>query len=514
MFRDSAQLHRKQTGRVLTVQQGEGFRDLVKVGKRLNKKYGEMAKYAGVDKTVKKNIKESLPTIEQKLKQVGISDKVIKPISNEVNKKLGGAMNNKYGLPKDAYKSAIDKPFEIYGTGWFDDMISTLAVLPIPGVSCMARTVAIVKTAVDTATSDEPTKAFGGVVSNIADTVNKIAPPGIKEITQPGKMLLESVGFGMMKPSDREQIVKTGVKHLYALLNNVKVENLPREKANQILVARKTVAQALPKLRELKGKGIVKDAAVRLYAYLTGQDPRQLTEKQRREAEEFEKEHFKEARENERDRQRRIREAKERDLEKKRKLYEKLKGGCADCDEIIGEGIFDFLSKKIINPATRKFTKTMIAHKFGDRYAEAIDKAMERQFKENPKLVLQRLTSKDFWEKSFKTTSQFLKNDASLKKFKKPIGDALNFIPVVGSEMKKGWEKLTKDEGKAKETDLAEDLNKSVRKIQAQEKLFKKYGISPPPLVFGFASAEGYKKTLDEYLIKNKTQLMKMKNEN
>jgi len=140
-------------------------------------------------------------------------------------------------------------------------MISTLAVLPIPGVSCMARTVAVVKTAVDTATSDEPAKAFGGVIGDIAETVNKVAPPFLKEVTEPGEMYVKSIGFGMMKPSDREQIVKTGVKHLYELLNNIKVENLPREKANQVLVAKKTVAQTLPKLRELRGKGFAEGNA-------------------------------------------------------------------------------------------------------------------------------------------------------------------------------------------------------------------------------------------------------------
>ena len=263
MFRKSAELHRKQTGKALSVQKGEGFKDLIKIGKRLNNKYGKMAKYIGADKEVKKNVKKSLPTIEQKLKKVGVSDKVIKPISKEVNKALGGAMTKKYGLPADAYKYAIDKPMgpEIYGTGWFDDMISTLAVLPIPGVSCMARTVAVVKTAVDTATSDEPAKAFGGVIGDIAETVNKVAPPFLKEVTEPGEMYVKSIGFGMMKPSDREQIVKTGVKHLYELLNNIKVENLPREKANQVLVAKKTVAQTLPKLRELRGKGFAEGNA-------------------------------------------------------------------------------------------------------------------------------------------------------------------------------------------------------------------------------------------------------------
>lgn len=198
------------------------------------------------------------------------------------------------------------------------------------------------------------------------------------------------------------------------------------------------------------------------------------------------------------------------------------RGGCYGCrrcpymteEEYMlqnGEGFFDFLSKKIINPATRKFTKTMVANKLGDRFAESIDKGMELQFKKNPTLVLKSLTSKDFWEKSLKTTQDFLKNDKSLKKFKKPIGAALNAIPVVGSEMKTGWEKLTQDEGKAKETDLAEQLNRGVRRIQQEEKLFKKYGISPPPLPFGFASAEGYKRALDEYIEKNKIQLMKMK---
>ena len=326
MFRSNAQIHRKQTGKYLSVQKGEGFGDLIKAGKRLSAKYGKMAKYVGADKVVKKNIKKSLPTIEQKLKRAGVSDKVIKPIAKEVNKKLGGAMGKKYGLPADAYKLAIANPMskEIYGTGWFDDMISTLAVLPIPGVSCIARTVAIVKTAVDTATSDEPTKAFGGVVSDIANTVNKVAPPFLKEITEPAKMYAETVGFGMMKPSDREQIVKTGVKHLHSLLDNIKTQNLPREKANQVIMAKKTVAQALPKLKELKGKGIIADTAKQVYAYLTGKDAYNLTAKDKRLNKEFEKQHFNEGRQAEREKKRRARELKIKADAERKALFDRM----------------------------------------------------------------------------------------------------------------------------------------------------------------------------------------------
>ena len=48
-----------------------------------------MVQTFGVDKTVKKSLKESLPTIEQKLKQAGVPEKVIVPLSSAVNKQLG-----------------------------------------------------------------------------------------------------------------------------------------------------------------------------------------------------------------------------------------------------------------------------------------------------------------------------------------------------------------------------------------------------------------------------------------
>ena len=127
-----------------------------------------------------------------------------------------------------------------------------------------------------------------------------------------------------MKPSDREQIVKTGVKHLHSLLDNIKTQNLPREKANQVIMAKKTVAQALPKLKELKGKGIIADTAKQVYAYLTGKDAYNLTAKDKRLNKEFEKQHFNEGRQAEREKKRRARELKIKADAERKALFDRM----------------------------------------------------------------------------------------------------------------------------------------------------------------------------------------------
>lgn len=251
MFRSSLDSQRKNNGKYLSIQTGSGI-DLAKVGKRLSKKYAPMAQTFGIDKTVKKTLKESLPTIEQKLKQAGVPEKVIVPISSAVNKQLGKGMIEKYGMPSDSYDPAILTPMLIKGSGFFDDLISTLAVLPIPGVSCIARTVAIVKTAVDTATSDEPVKAFGGVVSDLAENLNKMVPAPLKLVTDPAEQFVKSVGFGMVDPSHKETIVKVGVKHISDLLNNIDTKDLPRDQANKVLSAQKSAFQAYREINRMK----------------------------------------------------------------------------------------------------------------------------------------------------------------------------------------------------------------------------------------------------------------------
>lgn len=193
---------------------------------------------------------------------------------------------------------------------------------------------------------------------------------------------------------------------------------------------------------------------------------------------------------------------------KKNMVHIVHKGGFFNIEDLAKKAVTQ-VSKDIINPTIRTFTKQMVTHKFGKKQAEAIDKAMKRQLDENPTLALKKLTDKDFWNDAFKTTHEFLKNDATMKRWKEPIGDVLSLIPVVGDVMEQGWKQLTEEDGK--ETDLKEDLNKVVRKIQAEEKLFKKYGIPTPPIAIGFASAEGYKKAIDDYRTKYKKELLKMK---
>jgi hypothetical protein len=301
---------------------GNIFKKIAKMGDRLNKRYSGIAKMTGADKVVKAKLKKSLPTIESKLSKAGVSAKVIKPLSKEINKKLGGAyvkigkqnqvgegiikdaLTRLYAMisNKDPYDVGVDKKKEkdiyntIYkeqeqgerdkkarqrelkrkadeerralfdkmsfgsgcgcveqvGTGWFDDMISTLAVLPIPGISCIARTVAVVKTAVDVATSDHPAKAFGGVVGDLAETVDKIAPPFLKEFSTPGKEYVKAIGFGAISPADTTKMLKVGVNHLDALLDNIVLDTLPKKKKNQILNAKRKVKQALPEINKLK----------------------------------------------------------------------------------------------------------------------------------------------------------------------------------------------------------------------------------------------------------------------
>jgi len=241
MFRSNAELQRKQNGKYLSVQTGKGFKDLLKMGQRLNKKYSKIAKATGADTLIKTTLKTNLPTIEQKLQSAGISDKIIKPLSGAINKQLGEGYRNQ--LDREKLNYMIENPMgkEIYGTGWFDDLVSVFAVLPIPGISCIARTVAIVKTAVDTATSDEPVKAFGGIVSDLGNTVTNILPPGLKQIGEAGVGLAESVGFGAVSSDDRVKIVKVGVKHIGDILNTIDTSKLSDNKKQQVLKAKKIV---------------------------------------------------------------------------------------------------------------------------------------------------------------------------------------------------------------------------------------------------------------------------------
>jgi len=325
MYRANARKKRNQTY-LSKGQRGKGiFGDIKKMGERLNKKYAGLAKMTGVDKSGKKAIKKSLPSIESKLAKAGVSAKVIKPLSKEINKQLGKgimeyAKENQVGegiigdlfekIKKmlsgdsddddvsiyDQYDKEMDKKYRdktmkdreldrqtrralsgqkydgplnphylemkkkygfgvSVGTGWFDDMISTLAVLPIPGISCIARTVAVVKTAVDTATSDHPAKAFGGVIGDLADTVDKIAPPFVKEFTAPGKEYVKAIGFGAVRPQDTTKMLKVGMKHLDALMDNILVAKLPPQKAKQIMKASHQIKRALPEINKLKTGG-------------------------------------------------------------------------------------------------------------------------------------------------------------------------------------------------------------------------------------------------------------------
>jgi hypothetical protein len=329
MLKANARKRRNQTY-LSKGQRGKGiFGDIKKMGERLNKKYAGLAKMTGVDKAVKGAMKKKLPTIESKLQKAGVSAKIIKPLSKEINKKLGGAYmklgeKNQVGegvikdaltrlyamiTDKDPYDVGVDKKKEkelydtIYrdqeqgekdkkarqrelkrkadeerralfdkmsfgsgcgcedcyigrvgqvGTGWFDDMISTLAVLPIPGISCIARTVAVVKTAVDTATSDHPAKAFGGVIGDLADTADKIAPAFLKEFTTPGKEYVKAIGFGAISSDDTTKMLKVGMKHLDALMDNILVAKLPPQKAKQVMTARNQIKRALPEINKLK----------------------------------------------------------------------------------------------------------------------------------------------------------------------------------------------------------------------------------------------------------------------
>jgi hypothetical protein len=90
---------------------GNIFKKIAKVGKRFADRYGDMAKAVGVDKVAKttgKNvIKKKIPTFESRLKKAGVSEKVLKPIVNEVNKQLGEGVMKYHsqtgdGMIKDA----------------------------------------------------------------------------------------------------------------------------------------------------------------------------------------------------------------------------------------------------------------------------------------------------------------------------------------------------------------------------------------------------------------------------
>jgi hypothetical protein len=250
MYKRKKKMYSKRRSRL---QNGAGFSALKKMADRLNKKYSKIAKATGADTLLKTTLKTNLPTIEQKLQSAGISDKIIKPLSGAINKQLGKG----YGVNNEKIKYMSENPMgkEIYGTGWFDDVVSALAVLPIPGLSCVARTIAIVKTAVNTATSDDPVKAFGGVVSDIGNTITNVLPPGLKQIGEAGVGLAESVGFGAVSSEDRVKIVKVGVKHLGDILKTIDTSKLTKNKASQVQKAKKSVSDALPELNKIKVGG-------------------------------------------------------------------------------------------------------------------------------------------------------------------------------------------------------------------------------------------------------------------
>ena len=224
MLKANAQKRRHITALSKGQSGGNIFKKIKKMGDRLSKKYSGIAKMAGADKVAKAKLKESLPTIENKLSKAGVSDKVIKPLSKEINKKLGGALvklgeQNQVGegdindaLTKLHNMISEKDPYNVkqVGTGWFDDLISIVSVLPIPIISCTARTIAVVKTAVDTATSDHPAKAFGGVVGDIAEKIDSIAPAPLKEITAPAKEYVQAIGFGAISPTDTTKMLKGG----------------------------------------------------------------------------------------------------------------------------------------------------------------------------------------------------------------------------------------------------------------------------------------------------------------
>jgi hypothetical protein len=204
-------------------------RGLTDVFNRLNKKYSKIAKTTGADKLAKSVLKTQIPTLENKLKNVGVTPKILTPLMGQIKKQVG--------------------------SGFFDDLLSTLSVLPIPFVSDIARTVSLVKTAVNTATSDEPVKAFGGVVTDIGNKIGDVVPP-LKAITEPAVALGETIGFGTVSPSDRVKIVKVGVEHLDDLFSNIDKSKLDNNKRKQIESAHKSIKQALPEIKNLKVGGM------------------------------------------------------------------------------------------------------------------------------------------------------------------------------------------------------------------------------------------------------------------
>ena len=181
-----------------------------------------------------------------------------------------------------------------------------------------------------------------------------------------------------------------------------------------------------------------------------------------------------------------------------------------------GDGIFDFfnesvekISKGIVNPLLEDTTYMFAKNRFGKRWADAQNKSIKRALKKDPMFAYNKLRDPDFWDDAFTKTHEFLKNDATMKLFKEPIGDLLGLIPVVGDIMEAGWSELTREDGK--ETDIKAGIDRMASRIKKEEKTFKKYGIPPPPLAIGFASAEEYKKALDTYSAKYKKQLLTMK---
>ena len=114
------------------------------------------------------------------------------------------------------------------GKGFFDDMISVLAVLPIPVVSDISRSIAIAKTGVDTLTGHQD-KALGGLITKAMAPLASIVP----EIGAPAVAFAKSVGFGVNKTSPQY----VALFHLVDILARSlpKIKQMPPEKRDPIL---------------------------------------------------------------------------------------------------------------------------------------------------------------------------------------------------------------------------------------------------------------------------------------
>ena len=114
------------------------------------------------------------------------------------------------------------------GQGFFDDLVSVFAVLPIPGVSDIARTIAIAKTGVDTLTGHQD-KALVGLITKALQPLKKAVPA----IGQPAEALAKSIGFGVSKTSPQY----VALFHLVDVLARSlpKIKQMTPEKRDPIL---------------------------------------------------------------------------------------------------------------------------------------------------------------------------------------------------------------------------------------------------------------------------------------